>query len=86
MQEEFKELTRILRLCEWLMVLLKKVNGRTMVIERHFYAIFFILIAVGMTVAIVTIEVILPEADARHEESGGTEPHCYTSACEKRFP
>ena len=67
------------------MVLLKRVNGRMMVIERHFYAIFFILIAVGMTVAIVTIEVILPEADARHEESGGTEPHCYTSSCEKRF-
>ena len=67
------------------MVLLKRVNGRMMVIERHFYAVFFILIAVGMTVAIVTIEVILPEADARHEESGGTEPHCYTSSCEKRF-
>ena len=67
------------------MVLLKRVNGRMMVIERHFYAVFFILIAVGMTVAVVTIEVILPEAGARHEESGGTEPHCYTSSCEKRF-
>ena len=66
-------------------MIVKRVNGRWMVIERHFYAVFFILIAVGMTVAIVTIEVILPEADARHEESGGTEPHCYTSSCEKRF-
>ena len=67
------------------MVLVRKVNGRLMVIERHFYAVFFILIAVGMTVAIVTVEVILPDAEARHEESGGTEPHCYTSSCEKRF-
>ena len=66
-------------------MIVKRVNGRWMVIERHFYAVFFILIAVGMTVAIVTVEVILPEADARHEESGGTEPHCYTSSCEKRF-
>jgi len=63
------------------MVLLKKVNGRLMVIERHFYAIFFILIAVGMTVAIVTIEVIIPEADARSDD----EPQCYSSSCEKRF-
>jgi len=63
------------------MVLLKRVNGRMMVIERHFYAVFFILIAVGMTVAVVTIEVILPEADARSDD----EPQCYSSSCEKRF-
>ena len=56
-----------------------------MVIERHFYAVFFILIAAGMTVAIVTVEVILPDAEARHEESDGAEPHCYSSNCEKRF-
>ena len=50
------------------MVLLKRVNGRMMVIERHFYAVFFILIAVGMMVAVVTIEVILPMADARSDD------------------
>ena len=63
------------------MVLVKRVNGRMMVIERHFYAVFFILIAVGMTVAVVTIEVILPMADARSDD----EPQCYSSSCEKRF-
>ena len=51
-----------------------------MVIERHFYIVFFLVIAVGMVIAIAVVE-----ADARHEESGGTEPHCYTSSCEKRF-
>ena len=61
-------------------MIVKRVNGRLMVIERHFWIIFFSVVAVGMLVVIVAVE-----AEARHEESGGTEPHCYTSSCEKRF-
>ena len=61
-------------------MMVKRVNGRLMVIERHFWIIFFSVVAVGMLVVIVAVE-----AEARHEESGGTEPHCYTSSCEKRF-
>ena len=65
-------------MCEWLM-LLKRVNGKVMVIERHFYLVFFIAVAVGMVITIAVLE-----ADARHDESPN-EPHCYTSSCEKRF-
>ena len=54
----------------------KKVNGRLMVIERHFWIIFFTSVAVGM---IITIAIV--EADARSDD----EPQCYSSSCEKRF-
>ena len=60
-------------------MLVKRVNGKLMVIERHFYLVFFIIVAVAMTITIVVLE-----ADARHDESPN-EPHCYTQSCEKRF-
>ena len=50
-----------------------------MFLNRYFYLVFFIVIAVGMVIAIAVVEV-----DARHEDSPN-EPHCYTSSCEKRF-
>tara|TARA_Y100000310_G_C20633572_1_gene789977 strand:- start:89 stop:1483 length:1395 start_codon:yes stop_codon:yes gene_type:complete len=59
-----------------MIILLKRVNGKLMVIERHFYLFFFVTIAVGMLIAIVVIE-----ADARSED----EPVCYSQACEKRM-
>ena len=58
----------------------KRVNGKLMIVEKYFWVIFFSTVAVGMLATIAIVE-----ADARHEESGGTEPHCYTSSCEKRF-
>ena len=61
-------------------MLFKRVNGRLMVIERHFWIVFFTMTAVGLLCTIAILE-----ADARHEESDGAEPHCYSSNCEKRF-
>lgn len=54
----------------------KRVNGKLMMIERHFYLFFFISLAVGMVITITILE-----ADARSED----EPQCYSSSCEKRF-
>ena len=51
----------------------------TKLLNRYFYLVFFVAIAVGMVITIVVVE-----ADARHEDSPN-EPHCYTSSCEKRF-
>ena len=57
-------------------MLFKRVNGKLMVIERHFYLFFFIVIAVGMMITIAIVE-----ANARGED----EPVCYSQACEKRM-
>ena len=46
----------------------KRVNGKLMLIERHFYIVFFIAIAVGMLITIAILE-----ADARSD----SEPQCY---------
>ena len=57
-------------------MMFKRVNGKLMVIERHFYLFFFITLAVGMLITIAILE-----ADARSED----EPTCYSQACKKRF-
>ena len=57
-----------------MMMMFKRVNGKLMMIERHFYVFFFIAIAVGMTITIAIVE-----ADARSEE----EPECYSAACKR---
>ena len=54
----------------------KRVNGKLMLIERHFYIVFFIAIAVGMLITIAILE-----ADARSD----SEPQCYSQACKKKF-
>ena len=55
-------------------MLLKRVNGKLMMIERHFYVFFFIAIAVGMLITIAIVE-----ADARSED----EPTCYSASCKR---
>ena len=57
-------------------MMFKRVNGKLMVIERHFYVFFSLAVAVGMLITIAIVEV-----DARSED----EPQCYSSSCEKRF-
>ena len=63
-------------MCRGIIVIVKRVNGKLMLIERHFYIVFFIAVAVGMMITIAIVE-----ADARGED----EPVCYSQACEKRM-
>ena len=55
----------------------KRVNGKLMVIERHFWVLFFIMLAAVMVAMILSIQY----ADARSE----SEPQCYSQACKKKF-
>ena len=63
-------------MCEQSMII-KRVNGRLMVIERHFWLLFFIMLGVVMVAMIMAMQY----ADARSED----EPTCYSQACEKRM-
>ena len=55
----------------------KRVNGKLMVIERHYWVLFFILLGAVMVAMILSIQY----ADARAD----SEPVCYSQACKKKF-
>lgn len=57
-------------------MIVKRHKGKLMVIERHFYLLFFIMLGVVMLAMFLSLQ-----ADARSE----SEPVCYSQACKKKF-
>ena len=56
-------------------MILKRHKGKLMLIERHFWVLFFVMLGVIMTAMILSMQF----ADARSE----SEPTCYSQACKK---
>lgn len=58
-------------------MILKRYKGKLMLIERHFWVLFFVMLGVIMTAMILSMQF----ADARSD----SEPQCYSQACKKKF-